>query len=104
MVSLVRVLYSFLWVGITPTSVCLCWYAQIKGAGLHSYLNESMTLYYSLPETFVGLLNELGEVSFQPSHIKGGFRGSGLYPLSRAAIHPSKLARHQEDQLVLSTG
>ena len=51
-----------------------------------------MTLNYSLPEIFVGLLNELWEVSFRPSHIKGGFHGSGLYPLSRAAIHPSKLA------------
>ena len=59
---------------------------------MHSYLDENMTLNYSLPEIFVGLLNELWEVSFRPSHIKGGFHGSGLYPLSRAAIHPSKLA------------
>ena len=31
-------------------------------------------------------------MSFQPAHLKSGFRGSGLYPLSREAIHPSKLA------------
>ena len=36
-------------------------------------------------------MNELWDVSFQPQHLKGGFRGSGLHPFSRAAIQPSKL-------------
>ena len=41
---------------------------------------------------FKGLLKDLWDVSFTPKHIIGGFRGSGLFPLSRAAIPPSKLA------------
>ena len=31
-------------------------------------------------------------MSFTAQHIKGGFKGSGLFPLSRSAIKPSKLA------------
>ena len=58
------------------------------------------------PYTNAGLLNELWEASFTAQQIKGGFRGTGLFPLSRAAIHPSKLAPatafHQQPATVQS--
>ena len=37
-------------------------------------------------ELFPGLIAKLWETSFEPSHCKSGFQGTGLYPLSREHV------------------
>ena len=37
-------------------------------------------------EIFPSLIAKLWEISFEPAHCKGGFRGTGLYPLSKEHV------------------